>query len=107
MDLFTAIKERRSCRDFLPDPINDETIEKILDAASWAPSPLNMQPWQFIVIINQEIKDKIYEEAERCREWALEESARVPYPDVARWQQVRDRAGMLARRSRQLAERWP
>lgn len=74
MDLFTAIKERRSCRDFLPDPIDDETIKQILEAAAWAPSPLNMQPWQFIVITNQQMKDKIYEEAERCREWALEKS---------------------------------
>jgi 5,6-dimethylbenzimidazole synthase len=74
MDIFTAIKERRSCRDFLSDPISSEIIEKILEAASYAPSPLNMQPWQFIVIIKQEIKDQIFAEAERCRDWALKES---------------------------------
>ena len=74
MDVFKAIKERRSCRDFLSDPIEEETIDKILEAAVWAPSPLNMQPWRFRVIMNQGIKDKIYDEAERCRAWALEES---------------------------------
>jgi 5,6-dimethylbenzimidazole synthase len=74
MDLFTAIRERRSCRDFLPEPVSDESIEKILEAAIWAPSPLNMQGWEFIVITNQEVKEKIYSEAERCREWALEKS---------------------------------
>ncbi|OGP92581.1 MAG: hypothetical protein A2Z19_01690, partial [Deltaproteobacteria bacterium RBG_16_54_18] len=51
-----------------------EIIEKILEAASYAPSPLNMQPWQFIVITKQEVKDNIFAEAERCRDWALKES---------------------------------
>ena len=41
MDVFTAIKERRSCRNFSPDPVSEETIEKILEAGIWAPSPLN------------------------------------------------------------------
>jgi nitroreductase len=74
MDLFEAIKGRRSCRNFSPDPVDEQTVEKILDAAIWAPSPLNSQPWQFIVITSQEVKDKLYEEAERCRQWALETS---------------------------------
>ncbi len=74
MDVFTAMKERRSCRNFLPEPVSEETIEKILEAATWAPSPLNMQGWEFIVVTNQEVKEKIYSESERCREWALEKS---------------------------------
>ena len=56
MDLFTAMKERRSCRNFLPDQLEEATIEKILEAATWAPSPLNSQPWEFIVVTNQGIK---------------------------------------------------
>ena len=74
MDLFATLKERRSCRDFLTDSIDDKDIETILEAASWAPSPLNLQPWQFIVITNREVKGKIFEEAERSRLWALEKS---------------------------------
>ena len=74
MDLFTAMKERRSCRNFLPDPIDEATIEKILESATWAPSPLNSQPWEFIVVTNKEIKEKIFSEGERCRTWALEKS---------------------------------
>ena len=74
MDVFTAMKERRSCRNFLSEPVSEETIEKILEAATWAPSPLNMQGWEFIVVTNQEVKEKIYSESERCREWALEKS---------------------------------
>jgi 5,6-dimethylbenzimidazole synthase len=74
MDVFTAIKERRSCRNFLSDPVSEDTVEKILEAASWAPSPLNMQGWEFIVVTNQEVKEKIYTESERCRKWAFDKS---------------------------------
>ena len=74
MEIFEAIKGRRSCRDFLPDPIPEKTIEKILEAAIWAPSPLNSQPWSFYVITSEEIKDKIFNETVRCKEWALEVS---------------------------------
>jgi 5,6-dimethylbenzimidazole synthase len=74
MDLFTAIKERRSCRDFLSEKVDEATIEKILEMGTWAPSPLNSQPWEFMVITNQEIKEKIFAEGERSRKWALEKS---------------------------------
>ncbi|MBI4442245.1 MAG: nitroreductase family protein [Acidobacteria bacterium] len=74
MDLFTAIKERRSCRNFSPDPVEDTSIEKILEAATWAPSPLNSQPWEFIVVTNKEVQERIFSEGERCRKWAHEKS---------------------------------
>jgi nitroreductase len=74
MDLFIAMKERRSCRDFLSERIDEAAIEKILEAATWAPSPLNSQPWEFIVVTSKEVKEKIFSEGERCRKWALEKS---------------------------------
>jgi len=74
MDIFKAIKERRSCRNFLPESINEEVIEKILEAATWAPSPLNTQPWEFVVVTNKEMKEKIFAEADRCRKWGVEKS---------------------------------
>jgi 5,6-dimethylbenzimidazole synthase len=74
MDVFTAIKERRSCRKFLPEAVSEDTIEKILEAAIWAPSPLNLQPWEFIVVTKKEVKERLFSEAERCRKWALEKS---------------------------------
>jgi len=72
MDIFEAIKGRRSCRNFLPESISEEVIEKILEAATWAPSPLNTQPWEFVVVTNAEMKEKIFFEADRCRKWAIE-----------------------------------
>jgi nitroreductase len=74
MDIFTAIKGRRSCREFLSDTVETAKIESILEAAAWAPSPLNTQPWEFMVITNQAKKEQVLAEAERCKAWAIEES---------------------------------
>jgi nitroreductase len=74
MDVFTAIKERRSCRSFAADPVSEDAVDKILEAATWAPSPLNAQPWEFVVITNPEVKERVFAEAERCRQWGLEKS---------------------------------
>jgi 5,6-dimethylbenzimidazole synthase len=48
--LLALVKKRRSCRRFRPDPIPDGSIEKILEAARWAMSGANSQPWEFIVV---------------------------------------------------------
>ncbi len=53
-EIMANIKNRRSRRAFLDKPIPDETIEEILEAARYAPSALNKQPWKFIVISNEE-----------------------------------------------------
>jgi 5,6-dimethylbenzimidazole synthase len=74
MDLITAIKERRSCRAYLSDPIDEATMEQILDAAVWAPSPANLQPWQFIVITAQDVKEKIYTTSSELKQAWFEKS---------------------------------
>ena len=74
MDLFTIIKERRSCRSYLSDPVSDGDIETIIGAAVNAPSPLNSQPWSFVVVTAAATKEQIYQEALRCRNFLLEKS---------------------------------
>lgn len=74
MDVFEAISERRSCRKFLPDPVGDADIEKILEAGNWAPSPANQQPWEFIVITSPVIKERILVESEICKKKLFERS---------------------------------
>lgn len=54
--------------------IDDTVIESILEAGTWAPSPLNTQPWEFLVITSGDVKEKLFSEADRCRKWALEKS---------------------------------
>jgi len=55
------LKSRRSIRAYRPDPIPDEYVQKIIEAARWAPSGGNSQPWEFIVIKRRDLKDKIAE----------------------------------------------
>jgi nitroreductase len=54
MDLFQAIKERKSIRAFKPDPVPREKIEEILRLVTQAPSAINLQPWEFIVVMGGE-----------------------------------------------------
>jgi len=53
------VRARRSIRGFKQDPIPDEYIEKIIEAARFAPSGANSQPWEFLVIKDQVTKDRI------------------------------------------------
>jgi nitroreductase len=49
-------RRRRSVRAYRPDPVPDELLEVVLEAARWAPSAVNTQPWEFIVVTNPELK---------------------------------------------------
>jgi len=56
MDVFEAVKTRRSIRKFHPKPIPDEKLEMILEAARLAPSAGNRQPWRFVLVKDPERK---------------------------------------------------
>jgi nitroreductase len=53
------VKKRRSIRDFRTDSIPDGDVDKIIEAARWAPSGFNSQPWEFVVVKKPELKDGI------------------------------------------------
>lgn len=63
MKVADAIKERRVIRKFKPDPVPPEILYKIIDAARWAPSPFNTQPWEFIIIKNPDTLKKLADAA--------------------------------------------
>jgi nitroreductase len=54
MDFLKLIKERKSIRGFKPDPIPKEKIEEILRLTIHAPSAINLQPWEFIIVTGEE-----------------------------------------------------
>jgi nitroreductase len=54
MDLVTAIHERKSVRAFKPDPVSRELVEKMLALVVQAPSAINLQPWEFFVVMGEE-----------------------------------------------------
>lgn len=72
MDIFQAIKERRSCRDYDSRPIEEEKLRAVLEAGGWAPSVMNKQPWRFVVIRSPELKQKIFDACEATKQYAFE-----------------------------------
>lgn len=59
MDFYKVIETRRSVRSYKSDPVPDEVLQKILNAARIAPSGSNRQPWKFIIIKDPERKRKM------------------------------------------------
>ncbi len=53
MDLYEAIKNRRSHRLYTSDPVPREVLERIVEAALWAPSGTNQQPWDLTILTGQ------------------------------------------------------
>ena len=68
MEFSDLLKHRRSCRAFDGSPIPEDQLTAILGAGQWAPSPLNLQPWEFIVVTDASIKTKIMGVAEAARQ---------------------------------------
>ncbi|HIC86243.1 MAG TPA: nitroreductase family protein [Desulfobacterales bacterium] len=67
METLEAIKTRRSIRKFAPDWIEDETIDNIVEMATWAPSGLNNQPWRFVIVRDKGVKDKLAQQTKYSR----------------------------------------
>ncbi|HEX8203805.1 MAG TPA: 5,6-dimethylbenzimidazole synthase [Isosphaeraceae bacterium] len=57
--VYRAIFERRDCRRFLPDPLSDDLIARLLRAAHHAPSVGFMQPWNFVLIRSPEVRRRV------------------------------------------------
>ncbi len=58
-----AIERRRSIRKFKPDPVQDEILTTLLEAARLAPSGCNAQPWRFKVVKDIETKRRLAQTA--------------------------------------------
>ena len=58
MELFTAMQQRRSARAFLEKPVRRADIEEIIHYAGLAPSAINIQPWEYMVVYGEE-KDRL------------------------------------------------
>lgn len=80
MELQEAIEKRRSIRKFTDEHVTDEQIREILEAARVAPSWANTQVWEFIVIREREMMEKIadiYSETNPSRKCTKNASALI------------------------------
>ena len=58
MDVFSVMADRRSARAYLNRPVARADIEDILEYAGKAPSAINLQPWEYVIVYGEE-KDRL------------------------------------------------
>jgi nitroreductase len=56
MDVYAAMSTQRAVRRLRPDPVPPDVLERVLRAATWAPTGGNQQPWRVVVVTEAEIK---------------------------------------------------
>lgn len=59
MDVLETIRLRSSIRSFTDADVSDDSVKKLIDAARRAPSAGNIQPWEFVIVRNPEIKRRL------------------------------------------------
>lgn len=64
--MLEVIKKRRSIRKFQKKEVEGEKLEEILKAAMYSPSAMHRRPWEFIVVKNQEIKERLSKATPFC-----------------------------------------
>lgn len=96
-DFLEFVKSRRTIRAIKPDPVPDEVVLELIEAARWAPTGFNMQPAEFLVVRDLDLRKaakKIVEDwietdfyaLEACREpwqgapWTRETHGRLDFP---------------------------
>ncbi len=72
MEFKELVKARRSCRAFDGAEVTEAQLSFILEAGQWAPSPLNLQPFEFIVITDDKIKAQIKRIGEEARQAVID-----------------------------------
>jgi 5,6-dimethylbenzimidazole synthase len=73
--VYRVISERRDVRRFRPDPVPVETLLRILRAAHQAPSVGFSQPWDFVIIRDAAVRERVHAAFERANAEALEQFA--------------------------------
>jgi nitroreductase len=65
-DFFDVVHAQRACRAFAPTPVSDEELARLLDAATYAPSAENRQPWVFVVVRDPVLRQQLHDLTERA-----------------------------------------
>jgi len=74
-EVLKTIQSRRTIRRFRSDPVENQQLRMILEAGRWAPSFSNLQPWKFIVVKDQELKNALDSAArESVLHWGIHQA---------------------------------
>ncbi len=63
MDVYQAIKLRKSVRKYLDKPVPEEIVRKVLEAGRLAPSAKNFQEWRFVVVRDRKTREALWRES--------------------------------------------
>jgi nitroreductase len=84
LGLYEALRTTRAVRRLRPDPIPEPVLQRVLEAATWAPSGGNRQPWRIVVVRSAETKQalqRLYSEPWRAySKQSREASSQLPEP---------------------------
>ena len=84
MNVFSAMTNRQSARAYLPKPVARADIEDILKYAGMAPSAINLQPWEYVIVYGEE-KDRLVQQLKRAhaeRNISCGPGTENPLPDI-------------------------
>lgn len=80
--LLDLMRSQQTVRNFKTTPVSEKKLNTILQAARWAPSAANTQPWDFIVVKDPKTKEKIADIIMRSKRLASEKDKNFPYGNV-------------------------
>ena len=99
-ELYDVMSTLRAVRKLRPDPIPDDVLERVLQAACWAPTGGNTQPWRVVVVTDDEGRaalQSIYgPEWERYSAGFMQMMANLPADELAKWERVKAAGDHLA-----------
>lgn len=91
-ELYDVMSTLRAVRKLRPDPIPPDVLERVLQAACWAPTGGNAQPWRVVVVTDPDSKrglQQIYQPAwERYSAGFMDRVADLPAEEVEKWKRV-------------------
>ncbi len=99
-ELYDVMSTLRAVRKLRPDPIPDDVLERVLQAACWAPTGGNAQPWRVVVVTDADGKRALQEiygpEWERYSAGFMSLMANLPADELAKWERVKAAGDHLA-----------
>lgn len=99
-DLYDAMSTLRAVRKLRPDPIPDDVLERVLQAACWAPTGGNQQPWRVVVVTDpdrkRDLKDIYGPEWTKYHQFFMERMKSQPPEEYAKWEKVTASGDYLA-----------
>src|SRR5271163_4124614 len=101
MGVYETMRTLRAVRRLRPDPIPDDVLHRLLEAATWAPSGGNRQPWRIVVVKDPSRKQRLG--ALNAQHWS-EYVKRYSNPPADTPHAVRERTGRTVRAGNYLAE---